>query len=438
MWRSIAVSLLLCVAGRASASNRPQYGGTLRVETQAGPDALVHDLVFDRLTRISAKGDIAPSLAVRWTQDNNAQRWQFWLRPGVHFHDGTDLTADDVARSLNDACPSLCPWRSVRALGSSVVITLDSPAPTLPAELARAAYIVTHKDTNGELDGTGPFRITVQTRDHAALAAVNDAWAGRPFLDSIEIDGRRDPRVQLLDLSVGRADIVDLQPESVRQAEQAHLAVAQSAPVDLIALQIHTPALSTSVQRAAISLALDRAAIWTVIYQKQGEATASLLPNALSGYSFLFSTQRNLARATELAAAVRAPLALTAESSDPAIQLAAGRIALNLRDAGINIQVKPPNSPNADITLRHIHLEAADARAALHQALRQFGTDSDDDDGSPASLYRVEKSFLDDHTVIPLVWLPRAYAISARVRDLALSADGTPLLADVSLKVDQP
>jgi hypothetical protein len=38
------------------------------------------------------------------------------------------------------------------------------------------------------------------------------------------------------------------------------------------------------------------------------------------------------------------------------------------------------------------------------------------------------------HTLIPLLYLPRAYAVGGRVRDFNLSADGTPLLANVSLQ----
>ncbi len=438
MLRSIAVSGVLLCAMVAAASTRPQYGGALRVERAAEPDALVRALVFDRLTRVDARGTVAPLLAVRWAEDNEGQRWQFWLRAGVHFHDGTEMTADDVVRSLTDACGTECPWKTLRAVGESVVMTTDSPMPTMPAELARAMYIVTHKDAAGALDGTGPFKVSSQSRDTALLVAVNDAWQGRPFVDTVEIDGRRDVRAQLLDLSVGRADIVDLPPEDVRQAAQSHVATVTSAPVDLIALSIHSRAMETPVKREAVADAVDRAALWSVIFQRQGEASASLLPNALTGYGFLFPAQRDLPRATELAAAVHAPLTLSAETSDPAMQLVAGRLALNLRDAGLNVQVKTANPESADMTLRRIHLEAADPRAGLHEMLRELGADADDGGGDPAALYRAEKTFLDDRTVVPLLWIPRSYAVGARVRGLLLAADGTPLLADVSLKADQP
>jgi hypothetical protein len=55
-------------------------------------------------------------------------------------------------------------------------------------------------------------------------------------------------------------------------------------------------------------------------------------------------------------------------------------------------------------------------------------------ENTPAGLYKTERGFLDTHTLIPLLYLPRAFAISGRVRDLRLSPDGIPLLADVSLQ----
>jgi hypothetical protein len=53
---------------------------------------------------------------------------------------------------------------------------------------------------------------------------------------------------------------------------------------------------------------------------------------------------------------------------------------------------------------------------------------------TPEDLFQVERRFLNLNTLVPLIDLPRAYAIGGRVRDLALRADGTPNLADVSLE----
>ena len=54
----------------------------------------------------------------------------------------------------------------------------------------------------------------------------------------VEVRTRRAVRDQWLDLSVGKADIVEVPPELLRQAEQQHLSVLQSRPVDLLVLTI--------------------------------------------------------------------------------------------------------------------------------------------------------------------------------------------------------
>jgi hypothetical protein len=52
----------------------------------------------------------------------------------------------------------------------------------------------------------------------------------------------------------------------------------------------------------------------------------------------------------------------------------------------------------------------------------------------PATLFRAEHDVLDLKTLIPLLDLPRAWAVGSRVRDLRLRADGTPDLAGASLE----
>src|ERR1017187_154632 len=243
-WSAISrgmVVVLLASASAASAHTRPHYGGTLHVETQADPwqtaDILGRRLVFDSLTRIDASGAVQPALAVRWNAQNGEHRWQFWLRPGVHFHDGSPLTADRVQQSLERSCKQ-CPWASVRTLGDSLIFTTALPDPVLPDELARSEYAIAAQDASGNPIGTGPFRFVSNVNYVLSLAAVDDAWQGRPFVDAVEITGRRVVRTQWLDLGAGRADVVDVPVEAARQVQQEHMNVVRSDNCDLLALSI--------------------------------------------------------------------------------------------------------------------------------------------------------------------------------------------------------
>jgi peptide/nickel transport system substrate-binding protein len=461
-WGTLCL-VMIAMALPAAARTRPHYGGTLRVETEGeawtqkgtqlrtGSGSLAQRLVFDGLTRIAADGGVRPALAVRWQSENNDHRWQFWLRPGVHFHDGTTLTPTAVEASMTAACGASCPWTAVHAVGSTVVFTGDSPMPNLPALLAGDDFLITRAGAInssaispmgpliGPFIGTGAFQADGFSNGVLTLVANDSCWQGRPFLDKIEIVGHKSIRDQELDLSVGRADLVEVPAEQLRQARQQRLTVVASPPVTLLALAVGSSgALANANLRTAISLAVDRGALSNVIFQKQGEITASLLPSRLTGYGFLFSSDRDLNKARELRGGLTPPpLTLTTESG-AAMQLAAQRIALNLREAGFNVQVAAAGAPqHGDLVLLRLTLASNEPQAALESLLRGVGEDAPVLADTPAGLFKVEHEFLETHTLIPLLDLPRAYAVGGRVRDLRLSPDGAPLLAGVSLQDSQ-
>ena len=446
MLRQVAISCLVAaLALPATARTRPHYGGTLRVEVEGDPwqrsGGLARRMVLDGLTAMSPDGVAMPALAVEWKSENDNHRWQFRLRAGVHFHDSTPLSSANVAASLTAICGAGCPWTAIHAAGSSVVFTSDSPIPSLPELLAGDNYRIALAGTASSAStpapiGTGPFQLTGSSNGVLTLAANENCWQGRPFLDAVEIHTHRSIHDQWLDLSVGRADFVEVPAEQMRQAHEQRLNLIASPPVSLLALAVSdSGALSDPNLRAAIALAVDRSSLSNVIFQKQGEIAASLLPAALTGYSFLFSADRDLNKAHELRGGVTPPALTLAAEGGAGMQLAAQRIALNLRDAGINAQVVNAGPPqHIDLTLRRLTLESTQPQAGMESILRAAGLAMPVVEQTPAGLYKVEREIVDAHLLIPLLYLPRAYAVGGRVRDLRLGPDGTPQLAGVSLE----
>lgn len=442
MLRRFAISfVLVLVTVLGHGRTRPHYGGTLRVEIEGDPwqqpNGLARRLVYDGLTRMDSRGLPEPALAADWKADNDRHRWQFRLRPGVHFSDGTPVTSLNVVGSLNASCPANCPWTAVRAVGASVVFTSESPMPVLPALLAGDAYLIAlpNRDAGSDqrLLGTGPFQTAGFANNDLKLTANENCWQGRPFVDAIDIHVHRAIRDQWLDLSVGRADLVEVPADQLRKGQQNHFRLLTSPPVTLLALEVgDTGALANRLLRASISLAIDRGALSNVIYQKQGEVTASLLPAEVSGYSFLFPTERDLNKAHELRGGLSPQLTVSSENG-PILQLAAQRIALNLREAGFSVQMAT-GTQRGNLVLRTFAVDSRDPQSALESLLRGEGQAAPSVDTSPASLYKVEHEFLERKTLIPLLYLPRAFAVSGRVRDLRLDAAGSPDLADASLE----
>ncbi len=413
-WLPLAVLSALAVSGAAT---RPRYGGTLRVEMRAAPPALdptsadaapLRALVFETLVRLDEAGAPQPCLALSWQHDATAKHWQFNLRPGVKLHDGSPLTAAAVLASLEAALPGL----TIAATGDAVTIRANHPLPDLPLDLAHNAWLA-----------TGPFRSTAfEPARRATFAANEDYWGGRPFLDAIDVRLGRGLHDQLTDLELGTADIVEVAPADLHRASEHGRRVWSSAPVDLIALAF-APALDPRL-REAIALSIDRVAMHGFLLQKQGEVTAALLPQWISGYAFVFPTALDLPRARALANALPPAARTLALTYDPAMRAArplAERIAVNARDAGLTVQLSPQN-PRADVRLVEVRVASLDPAQALAELAAALGLPASAipaDSASPAALYESERKLLEGFRVIPLFHLPILYGVSSRVRVFA-------------------
>jgi ABC-type transport system substrate-binding protein len=433
--------LVMVVTVGAAGRTRPHYGGTLHVEIEgepwARPDGIAWRLVLDGLTAVDAGGNVQPALAIDWKAENNTHRWQFHLRPGVQFQDGTPVTSMALIESLSASCRSKCPWSEMHALGSTVVFLSDAPMPQLPAVLAGNGFLISRAPTVGTSGGpigTGAFQVNSFANGILSLTANPNCWSGRPFVDTIEVRAHRPVQDQWMDLSLGRADVVEVPAEQLRQAQQQRMHVVESPTALLLLLHVEDEGpLANPNLRAAIALAIDRAALSNVIFQKAGQVTAGLLPQSLSGYAFLFPADRDLNKAHELRGGLSPPPITLQADSSRSMQLVGQRIALNLREAGFNVQVAAPNTPHPSLSLREVLIPNGDPSAVLDLMLENLGHSAAPAEEDAASLYKSEREFLATKTWIPLLDLPRAYAISSRVRDLESGADGLPDLANASI-----
>ena len=131
-------------------------------------------------------------------------------------------------------------------------------------------------------------------------------------------------------------------------------------------------------------------------------------------------------------------LTLAAEGTGT-IQLAAERLALNLRDAGFAVKVMAPGPggrtpPGVDLVVRQLPVTPGEPAIALNGMLRLLGQTPSAAAQDSTVIYNAERDFLNQHTVIPLLFLPRAWVAGGRVRDLRLTAYGAPDLANASLE----
>jgi ABC-type transport system substrate-binding protein len=456
-WQWVVISSLIAgvaAAGTAAAGaeTRPQYGGTLRVAMHAAPVSLdpadgtqadsfawrnLTLLIFETLVTADAAGRLHPGLAASWQASSGPtlenQRWQFQLRRKVKFHDGTALTAELVAASLRVANPG---WKIV-AETDSVVIDLEAADRDLPAELALPRNAIVKRIPDGKLSGTGPFHIIDwQPGKKLVLAAAEDYWKGRPYLDAIEIEMGRSFHDQLMALELGRTDLVEVAAEQSHRVAMEGRPVATSEPVELIALlfarDVQTPAEKSL--RDAVALSVDRGSIRSVLLQGAGQPAGGILPNWMTGYEFVFPAEADLVRARHEREEVKvAPVwTIGYDPVDSISHLLAERIALNARDAGLTLQ--PTTAATADLRVTRIPLVACEPWIALREVAASAGLVRPATDGtSVEELYAAEQTILTTLRIIPLFHLPAAYAASASLRDWKPRVDGSWNLADVWL-----
>jgi peptide/nickel transport system substrate-binding protein len=441
----LIAAISLACATETIAATRPHYGGTLRVGVQTSAQAFdptisathglrsLTQLVFETLVKLDDRGRPQPLLAASWQVEPGNQRWRFQLRNGVVFSDGVPVDSSVAAASLRAANPD---WK-VFALGELIMIETSSPVPNLAAELALPRNSISRR-SQGALIGTGPFTVAQfdATKQHLTLQANDQYWGGRPYIDSIEADMGKNDRDQLMLMDLGKNDLVEVAPEDIRRAQTGNHLVKASQPAELLALYFSRDARSDDELhlRNALALSIDSAALNTVLFQSAGEPTGALLPNWFSGYGFIFP-------AGGFASRSRAPHSvvwtLSCDSSDPSARIAADRIALNAKDAGITLQLV--NSDNPDIKLVKIALPSADSETALDELARDFQLPAPTfANSSVSTLYSAETALLQTRRMVPIVYLRTAVAFRSNVQGLKLLPDGSWQLDSVWLSAETP
>ncbi len=442
----LAISCLLLMTAGGHASSRPRYGGTVRVllhdkvnsvdptaeeDHPAARDRLA-SLTFETLTAMDDQGRLHSRLAGSWSSDPTKRVWQFRLRL-ANFHDGTPVTAADVASSL---AKSGVAWRCTASNRQTVTIEASSPVPHMPEMLALEKFAIVKREANGTLLGTGPYKLTEWQQGERALFAANeDYWGGRPYADAVEFQMGASLREKLLQRQLGLHSAAELSIDQLRELDQSNQNVTVSRPADLLAILFVQPDSPSRPGRKpvdprvrqALACAVNRAAISNVLLQRRGAPASGLLPQWLTGYEFMFPGNVELDRARKLfaeAGAVTpvAPISLAYDFSDPVARIVAERIAVDAHEVGI--QVRPyaeahvnsksaRTASSADAVLLRLPLLSLDPSVALAALAGDLGLDAENGSatlgaGRPEDLFEIERKTLENFRAVPVARVPQA------------------------------
>jgi peptide/nickel transport system substrate-binding protein len=191
--------------------------------------------LYEPLVTRGLSGGHLPALARSWEVDATARHWRFALQPGVRWHDGRPLAADDVVASLvriRDDAPagelgtsgvyaSYLRGATVTADGTDRV-AIDLAEPTADLLDVLADLVVLPARHLAEADrtppGSGPLR-ALEVADECVVMGVNgDYWGGATGVERVEWRAWGDPASRLEAVAAGRVDIAsdaaDLSPPS--------------------------------------------------------------------------------------------------------------------------------------------------------------------------------------------------------------------------------
>ena len=247
------------------------------------------NLVYDTLFWSQVKDDPEPWLAERAEPSPDRKQWTVTLRPGVTWHDGRPLTAEDVAftfqkmKTTTGGRYSHHVWEypvfeSAEVLDPLTVrITFRDAAPTfkiLPgADLPIVPKHIWEKidDPSKATDilpvGSGPYRMTSFVPDQIYRLEANAAYfKGKPKVDAIDLPIVKDQSAAFAALQTGQIDSVDraVPPELFDQmSNQPGIKVVQSTRMESVHLHFNNrkAPLSDAGVRNAITESIDLDAI---------------------------------------------------------------------------------------------------------------------------------------------------------------------------------
>nr|WP_237156900.1 ABC transporter substrate-binding protein [Photobacterium rosenbergii] len=252
----------------------------------------------ETLVELNPQAEALPKLATEWEQVDDLT-WQFTIRDGVTFHDGSKLTAETVVNSLEKAFAAApkpriidgIEWQ-VRALDSMrVEIKTEFNDPLLPSRLsspqlsilAASAY-QDNGSVNPTRTGSGPFILTeINGATSAKLERFDDYWGEKAKIARVTAEYVPDGFARAAALRTGTADVVEAVPVSQLALIDPELLHEVSMPrTNTLYLNNSSEVFSKLEMRKVAAAAIDREQIIKTVYENRADKADGLLGPALA------------------------------------------------------------------------------------------------------------------------------------------------------------
>ena len=295
MGRALAAGVSLTVASQLFAASaeaaEPKKGGHLKLGLEGAsatdsidPAKALSQFLFcanrnwgDLLVESEPLTGVAvPALAESWEPSPDASVWTFKIRKGVMFHDGKEMTIDDVVKTLqrhtdekseSGALGVMKSIKSIEDKGGDLVLTLTEGNADLPLLLTDYHLII---QPGGGFDnptaaiGTGPYKVTsFEPGVRATFEKNPNDWrSDRGYVDSIEMIAMNDATARIAALSSGQVHYINrVDPKTVsllKRAPSVEILTTSGRGHYVFIMHCNTAPFDNNDLRLALKYAMDR------------------------------------------------------------------------------------------------------------------------------------------------------------------------------------
>lgn len=315
---TLAIILGLVVSGALpveEALGQPKRGGTLTMGIRKdistlnplirtmSTDQSIRDLIYEALLSLDGKGAIRPQLAESYDISKDGKVYTFNLRKGVKFHNGQEMTVEDVKYAMDYTMDPkngaygrsrLDLVEGVKTVGKyTLKIYLRArSAAFLSALTDIKAFSVIPKGSIKSVrpseypPGTGPFRFTQwKSRQRIVFDLNKDYWGRKPYLDRVILRPIRNSTVRFTALRAGDVDIIERTPyewvQQILKGKFKSFGTAKAATSGYRAMffNVVDPPFNNRKMRLAVAHGLDKKNILEGAFFGFGETADQKYPN---------------------------------------------------------------------------------------------------------------------------------------------------------------
>lgn len=382
---AIAAGLLVTAAAACGGGGETESGGSITdlvIDVGAEPDSLdpmyrntpealrFHRLAYSALLAWNEDQTLAPDLAAELPEiSDDRMTYTIKLREGLKFHDGTDLTADDVVFTYTEAADpengtvylsALAYMESIKALDDlTVELKLTEPYAYMSTRLAMIPIISSEtpyqvNDTYAQTaNGSGPFQLERVSRgDSIVLSRFEDYHGKRPAFDTVTLKVVPEPASRVARLTNGESHITPNIPTDQVELIRSRGHNAKTVEGNISRLYFYPsmkkgqPTANTDF-RLALAWAIDRGAIVEQVYDGAARPNSTYLAYGMMYHDeqlgLTFGDEPNLDKAREHLAKsgveLDRKLSIIAFNS-PDLVSAATIVQANLKELGIEATVE--------------------------------------------------------------------------------------------------